>query len=224
MSSYKVYFISGSPPCWRVMLAMAVKGLDYTPVRFDNARKEQKNEAFLKINPQGTVPVLEGDGIAVRNSLAILAYLDEAHPEPPLFGSSAAETGAIWQQIMEFEGHYPDAIQSITRPIFRGKAQEQADAIREGVEGVRPCLEALEKTMASSDYLCGGAVSAADIVIYPNIMQLMRGAQKPDAETLELRLTPLGEHYPAVAAWAARIAALPRYDDAYPPHWKQAAE
>ena len=103
MSGYEVFFISGSPPCWRVMLAMEVKGLGYEATRFDNAKGEQKNPEFLKINPRGHVPVLRNGETVVTESLAILAYLDRAHPEPALFGATAVDAGAIWQQILDFE-------------------------------------------------------------------------------------------------------------------------
>jgi glutathione S-transferase len=67
MSTHELYFISGSPPCWSVMLALEVKGLNYTPVRLDNSKNEQKAPKFLAVNPRGEVPVLvngngSGDG------------------------------------------------------------------------------------------------------------------------------------------------------------------
>jgi len=56
MTQSELYFISGSPPCWSVMLAMEIKGLDYTPRRLDNSKGEQKSDVFLAINPRGHVP------------------------------------------------------------------------------------------------------------------------------------------------------------------------
>jgi glutathione S-transferase len=53
VTSRKLYFISGSPPCWSMMLALEVKSLAYTPQRLDNAKREQKSPEYLAINPRG---------------------------------------------------------------------------------------------------------------------------------------------------------------------------
>ena len=85
MTEREIYFISGSPPCWSVMLALEVKGLAYTPQRLDNATREQKSPEYLAINSRGQVPVLIEDDVTVCETLAVLAYLEAATPKPPLF-------------------------------------------------------------------------------------------------------------------------------------------
>jgi glutathione S-transferase len=220
MSGYEIFFISGSPPCWRVMLAMEVKGLDYTATRFDNAKGDQKNPEFLKINPRGHVPVLRNGETVVCESLAILAYLDRAHRVPALFGESAAEAGAIWQQILQFDDVMPGPIRSVTRPIFRGKAEEQADAVRAAADTLRPELKALDRRLGDTPYLAGAGLSAADIALYPPLMQLMRAAGRDEAVALGLELAPLRDTFSAIARWCERIEAIPGYERAYPPHWR----
>ncbi len=220
MPGYELFWISGSPPCWRVMLAMEVKGLDYKPVRFDNAKGEQKDPEFLKINPLGEVPVLKRGELVVCQSLAILAYLDKAHPEPALFGATAAETAAIWQQILQFDATMPGPIRAITRPIFRRRIAEHMEQILEAAEKIRPELDAIEMRLTGAGVLAGSAVTAADIALYPPLMQLMRAAGNEEAQGLNLGLHPLSQHYPRIAHWVERIEALPGYDRAYPPHWR----
>jgi|GEM_PF-1215404 len=61
---------------------------------------------------------------------------------------------------------------------------------------------------------------AADVVVYPALMQLLRGATRDGAEALNLKVAPLDKHYPNLAAWARRIVVIPGYDSAYPPHWR----
>ena len=58
MAGRELYFISGSPPGWSVMLALGVKDLDYTPRRLSNSAGDQKSLEYLAINPRGHVPVL----------------------------------------------------------------------------------------------------------------------------------------------------------------------
>lgn len=220
MTDIACYFISGSPPCWSVMLALEAKGLAYEPRRLDNAKGEQKSAAFLAVNPRGRVPVLVEDEVTVRETNAVLAYLDAAHPEPPLFGTDPAETAAIWQVVSEAEERLRTPIGNVTRPIFRGKAAEKAAEIAETMGSVRPELEALETRLASHDYLASKTLSAADLVVYPAVMQLRRGATRDGAAALDLGVEPLENGYPHLAAWARRIEALPGYDRAYPPHWR----
>ena len=225
MSQRAVYFISGSPPCWTVMLALAVKELAYSPRRLDNAKREHKSPEFLAINPRGQVPVLtDGDpkdgGVAVRETAAILAYLDAQHPAPPLFGASPRETASIWQCIGECDGHLRGPVGDITRPIFRGKGETFADQIVRAAGPAREELGLLDTRLESQPCLAGDSISAADLVVYPVLMQLCRAAAHENAASLELAFAPLGEHFPNLAAWAGRIEALPGYDAAYPPHWK----
>lgn len=77
------YFRSSAS--WRLRIALALKGVAYDNV-FHHLRKgEQRDPAYLKLNPQGLVPTLElDDGVALTQSLAILEWLEETHPQPPL--------------------------------------------------------------------------------------------------------------------------------------------
>lgn len=220
MSDRALYFISGSPPCWSVMLALAVKGLAYEPKRLDNAKREQKAPAFLRINPRGQVPVLIEDGVTVCETLAVLTYLDAAHPAPPLFGENPIQTARIWQSISETEGNLRERIGDISRPLFRGKGDQFAGQIRNAIAPVREEFGLLETRLEGDPFLAGDALSAADLIAYPLLMQLRRAAAREEAAPLALAVHPLGDHYPQLGAWAGRIEALPGYDDAYPPHWR----
>jgi glutathione S-transferase len=220
MTGRDLYFISGSPPCWSVMLALEVKRLDFHPHRLDNSKSEQKSPEYLKINPRGQVPVFVEDGTTVSETLAILAYLDAAYPEPQLFGTGPLETARVWQIVCECDGNLRKPVGEISRPLFRGKAQEFAGAIADAGSKVRAELSALDSGLSSTPWLAGAALSAADLVVYPVIMQLMRATGREEAKPLELGLHPLKEHFSNLAVWAERVEALRGYDNAYPPHWK----
>lgn len=220
MSKRDLYFISGSPPCWTVMLALEVKGLAYTPKRLSNSAGEQKSEEYRRINPRGHVPVLVDGETVICETLAILAYLDAAHPAPLLFGATPADIACVWQTISECDSHLRTPVGDLSRPLFRGKAAENADAIAANAATIRDELGLLETKLESNDWLCGPDLSAADLMVFPLLMQMGRAAAKPEAEPLKLALHPLEEFYPAFAAWRARVEALPGYDNAYPPHWK----
>lgn len=220
MTAREIYFISGSPPCWSIMLAMAVKGLDYTPRRLDNAKREQKSPAFLAINPRGNVPVLvEGDTV-VCETLAVLAYLDASVPSPPLLGTTPLETARIWQAISDCDGNLRDRVGNLSRPLFRGKAAEATDDIVGAMPAMHAEIARLENILSGNPWLAGDSLSAADLMVYPVVMQLMRAAGREDVVPLKLDVHPLEDFYPNVSSWTRRIADIPGYDSAYPPHWK----
>ena len=220
MSARELYFISGSPPCWSVMLALAVKGLGYTRRRLSNSAADQKMPAYRKINPRGHVPVLVDDDTVVTETLAVLSYIDASHPDPPLFGRTPMETARVWQTISECDGHFRGPVGDISRPLFRNKVAEFEDQIAGAATKVHDELVVLNERLSASEWLAGTEVSAADLIVFPVLMQLTRAASQENAAELDLAITPLDAHYPKLAAWQARMWALPGFETAYPPHWK----
>jgi maleylacetoacetate isomerase len=84
----KLYTYWRSLATFRVRIALNLKGLSYEPVYVDLDAGEQRDPAFKIVNPQMVIPALvEDDGNVLFQSLAILEYLNEVHPEPPLLPS-----------------------------------------------------------------------------------------------------------------------------------------
>jgi maleylpyruvate isomerase len=73
-----------SSAAYRVRIALNLKGLDYTQTSIDLRAGNQRAEGYLELNPQGLVPFLQDGEVGLAQSLAIIEYLDERHPEPPL--------------------------------------------------------------------------------------------------------------------------------------------
>ena len=76
------FFRSGSS--YRLRIALNLKGIHYESVQVSLPKAEHRSAAFRELNPQGLVPVLETDDGVLTQSLAILEYLEERHPDPPL--------------------------------------------------------------------------------------------------------------------------------------------
>jgi maleylpyruvate isomerase len=89
------YYRSGS--AYRVRIALALKGLEYEPeyivVRPDSP--DLNNPAYVKLNPQRTSPTFVDGDLVLTQSLAIIEYLNEIHPEPPLLPKNPAERARI---------------------------------------------------------------------------------------------------------------------------------
>lgn len=82
----RLYTYFRSSAAYRVRIALNLKGMDYqaVPVHLVRNGGEHKSADYLALNPQGLVPALETDGQVLTQSLAILEYLDETHPDPAL--------------------------------------------------------------------------------------------------------------------------------------------
>jgi len=216
----EVFWASGSPFSWRVLLALEAKRLPYESHLIQFSKGDHNTPAFLAMNPRGQVPVLRNGGDVVYESLAVLAYLDRKYPEPPLYGRTPAEAGKVWQAIAEQISYLDEPAEAYYLPLYGGRAHEEAARVRGAVPVVQKELARLEAVLAGQEWLVGSALSAADIVVFPMLKSIERGAGKPQAADFDLGLLPLVDRYPAIARWAARIEALPGYDRTYPPHWR----
>jgi glutathione S-transferase len=107
-----LYDCATAPSPRRARILLAEKGVAHETVQVDLRNNEQLGDAFRKINPQCTVPVLRtDDGLLLTDNAAIAAYLEARYPEPPLLGRTPAEKAEIasWNWRVEFEGLLPIA-------------------------------------------------------------------------------------------------------------------
>jgi glutathione S-transferase len=214
------FLISGSPFAWRAQLALAVKRLPYAPRVLQASKAEHKAPEYLAINPRGKIPALKDGDVVMRESLAIIAYLDRRYPNPPLFGRNPKEAARVWQQVCEISSYIEPAAGRVTRPVFFNKVAGSEDDIRAAMTEIRAELGRLERELARDPWLAGKAVSAADICAYPFIKSLLRAAGKPEAASLNLDILPFEGRYPRLAKWMARVEAIPGAAAASPPHWR----
>jgi glutathione S-transferase len=217
----ELYIISGSPHAWAVMLGMETKGLKYTVRRLDPSKKEHKTDAYFALNPYGKVPTLKHDDTVIYESIAILAYIDQLSPKDSLFGVTPKKTGLIWQRVFELTNYLrAPLIDDAARPIFQGRFTDNPAEVRDISVNAHTALTWAEDILSTSPYFAGNEISAADVVLIPYLNSFLRAAGKPSAKLLGDALLPLESSFPNLAAWAARIEALPGYTQAYPPHWR----
>jgi glutathione S-transferase len=216
----EVYWGSGSPFAWRVLLTLEVKRLAYQSTLLEFSKGEHKASGFLQLNPRGKVPVLKDDEFVLSESLAIVAYLDKKYPEPPLYGTSPQETGLIWRAILEMEAYIVSAGDKLVRPLFFGQGLEETDKIQEAAATIRRELKRIDTELEGASWLIGKQISAADISLFPLVQMIARAAGKDAARPFNFELLPLDKNFPNLAAWVKRIEALTGYERTYPPHWR----
>jgi maleylacetoacetate isomerase len=91
----KLYSFFRSSASFRVRIALQLKGVSAETVPINLRKSEQDEAAYRKLNPQSLVPALQDDGHFITQSLAILEYLEETHPQPPLLPKAPAERGRV---------------------------------------------------------------------------------------------------------------------------------
>jgi len=215
-SPVEIYWISGSPFAWRVLLTAEVKDIPYTGKLLEGSKGELKTPEFLAINPLGRVPAIRDGNFTLHESLAIMVYLDRKHPSPPLFGRTAEEAGRIFQCISEFISDFGPSNQRLGRSIFFGPplTSEEAKEVR---EKIHLSLARLEGYAEVGAWMTAPELAAAHIVAYPD-----RASRRPKATPLTLDLDGFETRFPGIVAWMQRVEQLPGYEKTYPPHWRQA--
>ena len=91
----KLYGFFRSSAAFRVRIALNLKALSYESASIHLRRNDQAKPEYRNVNPQELVPALEIDGQTLVQSLAIIEYLDETHPEPPLLPAAPADRARV---------------------------------------------------------------------------------------------------------------------------------
>lgn len=210
-----LYYGSGSPYAWRVQLALEHKGLPYELKVLSFSAGDTRKPEFLALNPRHQVPVLVDGTFSLYESNAIVEYIDEGYPGrgAPLFPGDPKTRAIVRRLILEVDHHYSVESDKLLDQAWRKKPEERdANVIAEARKAVVGELDTFASAMRA-DYLAG-PLSAADFAFYPMVAFLRRAQIKlPDLDA-DAMLPP------AIAAWKARIEALPYFDKTIPPHWK----
>jgi Glutathione S-transferase len=217
----ELYWGSGSPFSWRVLLALEHKRLEYDSHVLQFSKQEHKSPQMLRMNPRGRVPVLKDGDFVVFESLACLLYLDRKYPEYPLFGTTAEEAATIMRVICEYQAYAEQHVTRIVSAAFLETLDQDIEEVTRATHLVAGEARTIEGRLSQCNWLVGEQPSAADFVVFPGIMLLLRAMEKREAGDLRSRFLPMETTYPAIARWIRRMEQLPGYDRTYPPHWRE---
>ena len=195
----------------RLRAALNLKGLDYEYVAYALRKGENRTAAYLGINPAGLVPALElDDGTVLTQSLAIIEWLDETYPNPPLLPTDAAgrERVRSLAYMIACEIHPLNNLRVVTRLGAQFGAGE--DAVTDWFSHwVTETFDAIEATLAGSPQtgrFCHGDVpSLADICLYAQVWNNRRFS------------IPL-ENWPTIAKIFGELDAITAFRNAAPPN------
>jgi maleylpyruvate isomerase len=168
------YFRSSAS--YRVRIALNLKGLGAEHLPHHLRKGEQRDPSYLAINPQGLVPTLQADGVVITQSLAIIEWLDETHPEPPLLPNDPLRRAHVraFAQVLACDTHPVQNLKVLARLRQLGLPEEQvtgwaAWANREG-------LSACEALIAGEPgpFCFGDAPGIADLCLVPQLANARR--------------------------------------------------
>lgn len=204
----QLYSYFRSSASYRVRIALALKNLPYNTIPVNLLKSEQKEAEYLKLNPQGKVPALVDGNHLLTQSLAIIEYLEELHPFPPLLPKAAHERARVRALAL--------AVACDIAPLNNlGPLKFLTDELSVPTEGkekwyqhwIAQGFSSLEKMLLESDYtgtFChGDEPGMADCVLIPQVF---------NAERYKADLSP----YPTITRIAAACGAHPAFQAAHP--------
>ena len=198
-----------SSASYRVRIALALKGLKVTSVLLDLRGGEQKLERFLQINSQGFVPALTlDDGVVLTQSVAIIEYLDEAHPDPPLLPQAPLERARVraLAQAITCDVHPLNNLR-VLQYLEKDLGQDRASRDAWYGHWVQLGFEALERWLvreaATGRYCHGDTPTLADVCLVPQVFNARRFAVNLQA-------------YPRIVGIDAACRELPEFQGAAP--------
>lgn len=175
----KLYNYFRSSAAYRVRIALALKGLPFEYISIHLMKGEQYSAQYGALNPQNLVPVLDDDGALLHQSLAIIEYLEETHPEPPLLPRTAVARNRVraLALLTACEIHplnNPRVLKYLTGTL--GVSEAQKDAWY--AHWIHQGFAALEKRLAGEPHtgrFChGDRVTLADCTLVPQVANAER--------------------------------------------------
>lgn len=193
-----------SSASYRVRIALNLKQVDYEARPVSLVAGDQRGAENIARNPQGLVPTLEVDGVAITQSLAIIDWLETTRPEPRLLPAEPLARAATWSRalVVACDIHPIDNLRVLKRLESQFGADQAAkdDWYRHWVaEG----LAALEAMAGEGPFLGGDAPDISDVCLIPQLY---------NARRFDLPLDP----YPKLLAADAAAAQLDAFAAAHP--------
>ena len=165
----KVYDFVGAPNPKKVRVYLAEKGLEVEAVPVNIVSGENRTPEFLKKNPLGGLPVLElDDGSHLSESLAIMEYLEDLHPQPPMIGTTPRERARTreLERICDLGvlGGIAGYFQN-THPFMAQRFKQSPDAAENAKARIATGLKVLDAAIGSKPFVAGERPSIADCTL-----------------------------------------------------------
>ena len=175
----KLYGYFRSSAAFRARIALNLKGLAYEQEFIHLRKNDQRSPGYLELNPQGLVPTLVDDGRILTQSLAIIEYLDETHPAPPLLPPDPAGRARVraLAQAVACDIHPIDNLR-VLRFLMKPMGLDEKDIETWFNHWIKLGFDGIEQTLATDGsagrFSHGDAPGLADICLVPQVFNAQR--------------------------------------------------
>src|SRR5690554_5402280 len=197
-----------SSASYRARIALNYKQLDYNyiPVHLIKEGGQQHKQAYRQLNPNGLVPTLVDGQVILHQSLAIIEYLEEIHPQPSLLPGNARKRGAIRALALDIASELQPLINLRVQQYLTQQLGADEQAKKAWLQHwFKQSFSAFERNLeeVSGNYCVGDEFSLADVCLVPQVYS---------AERFGIEL----DDYPLLNAIYARLLELPWVVKAHP--------
>jgi maleylacetoacetate isomerase/maleylpyruvate isomerase len=208
VSERTLYTFCRSSTSFRLRIALHYKGLPYTPQYVSLPKLQHRDPAYMDVNPQGLVPALIEDGRLYTQSLAMLEYLEERHPAPPLMPTDIDERAYVrnLSQIIGCDIHPVNNLRVLKylRGRWKLSEEESNEWYRHWIaEGFRSLEATLVQHGRHGKFCLGERFTIADVCLGPQLFNAQRYQCDMSA-------------FPTVAAIGERVMAEAAVQAAHP--------
>jgi glutathione S-transferase len=208
--SLVVYWGSGSPPAWRVLLTLHEKQLPYRSQLVSFESGALKKPPMLALNPRGLVPVLldGARGVCMHESLAIMHYLETFYGDAPLLPADGQLRARALTRMQE-ANNVSSAAGEVVYYVRRTPPENiDANYLQVKRSALTEEMQLWETYLAGTLFLAGGGITLADLSFFPSLAYMLR---------LGFSL----ERFPNLLAYFHRMCERKSVLATWPPHWKE---
>ncbi|KAG7457434.1 hypothetical protein MATL_G00227150 [Megalops atlanticus] len=209
-----LFWGSGSPPCWRVMIALEEKKLQgYQQKLLSFEKMEHKSKEVMELNPRGQLPAFKHGNNIVNESYAACLYLESQFKSqgPQLIPDSPEEQAMVYQRMFEAQTLQQKLSDVIYYTWRVPEAERLESALKRNKEALTAELQLWEQylqKMEAGSYLAGKSFSMADVVAFPVVAYAVRFGLSQD-------------RYPQLGLYYSLVKERPSVKASWPPHWLQ---
>ena len=205
----KLYDYAFSSAAYRVRIALNLKGIAYDRASIDLVKDggQQHSAAYRQVNPQELVPSIEIDGQALGQSLAIIEYLDECYPVPPLLPSYPMARARVRQIALAVACDIHPINNLSARQLLKQMGHSDEEIMQQWythwiLKGFGALEVMLSQSKETGRFCHGDTPTLADICLVPQMANAYRFKVPVDAFPTLVRVDAVAREHPAFAAAA----------------------